>query len=149
MSRRSRTRRPASMRDTPRKLATREWIVSPLSRTGARVSGGMSERRGTPGQPYEVAGQPADDGRDGRPPRLGECAVYEADTTAPLDDRHAICHGTERERQYVRLLCAHHPRRLTHRWFRPSKAHAAAHGHRATDGCRRPVPLARDAALQI
>ena len=72
------------------------------------------ERRGAPGQPHEVCGQPADDGGDGRPPRLGECAVDEADTTAPLHDRHPVRHGAERKRQDIRLPRAEHPRCLAH-----------------------------------
>src|SRR5881397_1257525 len=48
MRRRSRTRRPASMRDTSRKLDTRAWIFSPLSRICPRMSGGMSAGRDSP-----------------------------------------------------------------------------------------------------
>src|SRR5436305_964352 len=48
MRRRSRTRRPASMRDTSRKLDTRACIFSPLSRMCPRMSGGMSAGRDSP-----------------------------------------------------------------------------------------------------
>src|SRR5205809_5968294 len=45
MTRRSSTRPPASMRETSRKLETRAWIFSPLSRMFSRTSGGMSVDR--------------------------------------------------------------------------------------------------------